>query len=488
MNNQQNNTETVIKQDFDNLPKGIRHFQEDQGISINEITKNILKYSPASIILRIQTLKELGKTAILLEIEKQLANLSNKLTPNLTLHLKTHLSASGNELSGDLPLLSEYIKYFISTLLNFCAQTGKDQKTVLFLEFDDKYFVDEFLDYIKSLVENLPNKLFVYIFVGTKGLNGNALKYKMDPNYYWDHPTDLGSDFYFLSKSHPSSLIEHLTNNDNSLLLRLWSLSDVAIPVGEKALQFLPKYSHQELGVLLHNEEFRFIINNTDRYEAEYKLYRELAFHYANTNNLEKANYCKNKALIAIEKSSISDMVKIKYKGLIWGDYAQFAKRNLNLSDAIEALITQKSIYKSDESYFINELSVVAYNLGVCYRASGDYEKAVTDLSLSLELGRKTNNLEAETEALLELGKTYVDLGDYKTALIQFKRIENSFPEKISTRLLYINGTVLAYIVYLNKELGIPENLELLAEKAFDIFSALGADEDIKKLREILRI
>jgi len=260
----------------------------------------------------------------------------------------------------------------------------------------------------------------------------------------------------------------------------------VAITIGENALQFIPEYSQQEIDVLRSNEEFRFIINNTDKYEAEYKMYRELAFHYAYTNNLERANYCKNKALSVIDKSSISDTIKIKYKGLIWGDYAQLAKRKLNLSDAIRALITQKSFYEVDESNFINELSVVAYNLGVCYRARGDYQKALIELNLSLELGRKTNKLYAEIEALLEIGRTYVDLEDYRTALIYFKQIDNSLSDRLDTRLLYIKGTVLAYTVYLNKELGSSENLLLLAEKAINIFTALGADEDIKKLREIL--
>ena len=470
MDNQQNNTEIIIKQDLDNVLSGIRLFHEDKGTNVNEITKNIIKYSPVSIILKIQALKELGKTAILLEIEKQLVNLSNKLIPNLTLQLKSHLSSNGNELSGDLPFFGEYTKYFASTLRNFCAQTEKSQRTVLCLEFDDKYFVDEFLNYIKSLVENLPNKLFVYVCVGANKSHSNTLKYKMEPNYYWDHPTDLGADLYFLLRNHPSSLIEHLTSNEISLLLRLWGLSDVAITIGENALQFIPEYSQQEIDVLRSNEEFRFIINNTDKYEAEYKMYRELAFHYAYTNNLERANYCKNKALSVIDKSSISDTTK----------------RKLNLSDAIRALITQKSFYEVDESNFINELSVVAYNLGVCYRARGDYQKALIELNLSLELGRKTNKLYAEIEALLEIGRTYVDLEDYRTALIYFKQIDNSLSDRLDTRLLYIKGTVLAYTVYLNKELGSSENLLLLAEKAINIFSALGADEDIKKLREIL--
>ena len=105
MDNQQNNTEIIIKQDLDNVLSGIRLFHEDKGTNVNEITKNIIKYSPVSIILKIQALKELGKTAILLEIEKQLVNLSNKLIPNLTLQLKSHLSSNGNELSGDLPFL-----------------------------------------------------------------------------------------------------------------------------------------------------------------------------------------------------------------------------------------------------------------------------------------------------------------------------------------------------------------------------------------------
>lgn len=486
MNNKQNNAE--IKQDLDNSLSGIRFFHEDDGTSVNEITKNILKYSSVSIILRIQAHRELGKIAILLEIEKRLANLSNKLIPKLTLQLKSHLSTSGNEISGDLPSISEHIKHFVSTLYNFCAQTRKDQKTFLCLEFDDKYFVDEFLDFMKSLIGNLPDKLFVYVFVGTNKLRSNTLKYKMEPNYYWDHPTDLGSDLYFLLRNHSSSLIEHLTNNEISLLIRLWSLSDVAIPVGEKALQFLSEYSHQEIGLLLDNQDFRFVINNADMYEAEYKLYRELAFHYANTNKIEKASYCRDMALSAIEKSRISEGAKLKYRGLIWGDYAQFARENLSLSDAIEALMNQKSIYEADKDYFISNLSVTAYNLGICYRASGDYQKAIKELNFSIDAAKRASNLSAEIEALHELGRTYVDLEDYQTALLHFRQIVNFLPEKPNTRLLYIKGTTLAYLVYLNKQLGTPENLALLADKAFEIFSKLGAEEDTTKLQKILRI
>jgi len=130
--------------------------------------------------------------------------------------------------------------------------------------------------------------------------------------------------------------------------------------------------------------------------------------------------------------------------------------------------------------------AAAAANRATVYFALGDYQKALIELNLSLELGRKTNKLYAEIEALLEIGRTYVDLEDYRTALIYFKQIDNSLSDRLDTRLLYIKGTVLAYTVYLNKELGSSENLLLLAEKAINIFSALGADEDIKKLREIL--
>ena len=107
------------------------------------------------------------------------------------------------------------------------------------------------------------------------------------------------------------------------MLLRLWNLNDISIPVIEKAIRSLPQYSNQELGILTANDEFRFVINNTDKHEAECKLYRELAFHYANTDKTEIANNCRHMALRAIEKSKISGTEKLKYKGLIWGDYAK---------------------------------------------------------------------------------------------------------------------------------------------------------------------
>lgn len=485
MNSKRANAETEIKQDLDNLPSGVRFFREDDEISINEIIKSILKYFPDSVVLKIQALKEYGKTAILLESENQLVRLSNKLTPNLTMQLKSHLRSNKNELVGDIPLSKEHATNFSSTLYEFVSQTGSNQKTVLFIAINDKYFADEFLDFIRPLAENLPNKLFIYFVIGNNKLH-DTLHYRMEPDYYWNHPTDLGSDLYFLSRNHPSSSIEHFTSNEISLLLRLWSLSDVAIPLGKMALQFLSQYSHQEISILLNNEEFSFTLNNSDKYDAEYKLYRELAFHYSNTNNLEEANHCKDKALSAIDKSSVSDLVKTKYKGLVWGDCAQFEKRRSNISGAIKSLITQKSVYESDEIHFINDLAVVAHNLGVCYRVSGNYTRALVELNLSLELGRKGNELNGEINTLLELGKTYVDLKDYQNALIYFKQVENSLPENLDAGFLYMKGTALAYIIHLNKELGISENLLPLTEKALQIFSALGANEDMKKLRGIL--
>lgn len=52
--------------------------------------------------------------------------------------------------------------------------------------------------------------------------------------------------------------------------------------------------------------------------------------------------------------------------------------------------------------------------------------------------------------------------------------------------MLYLKGIALAYKVYLHKELGVSENLLIIAKQAINIFSTLGADEDIKKLQGIL--
>ena len=67
------------------------------------------------------------------------------------------------------------------------------------------------------------------------------------------------------------------------------------------------------------------------------------------------------------------------------------------------------------------------------------------------------------------------------------KNILKYAPTSIILRIQDIKGTALAHIVYLNKEMGILENLLSLAEKAIRIFSEVGTVEDIKKLREVLR-
>lgn len=477
----------AINHDLDNSLHGIRLFHEADRTNINEITNIIIKHSPNSIILKTQALKEYGKTAILLEIEKQLINLSNNLVPNLTLQLKSHLSSSGNELLGDLPFFSEYIKYFTSTLINFCTRTGKNQKTILYLVFDDKYFLDDFLGFIKPLIENLPEKLFIYIFVSSNKLSNSLFKYQSEPNYYWDHPTTLGSDLYFLLKNSPSALIEHLTNNEFSLLLRLWKLNDVAIPIGETVLQHLQNYSHQEISVLFCNESINLIINNADKYEAGYKIYRELAYHYASISNLIKANHYKDKALSIVGKSSISETLKIKYNGLIWGDYARFSKTELNLNEAIKALIKQKMIYKTSKDLFINELSLTSYNLGVCYRANKNYEQAIAELSFSIDTENRANNLDGEIEALLELGKTYIDCNEYEAALLIFEKINIINPAPKSLRTEYLRGLALAYIASIKIVLGDKKNAYDIALEALDIFSRVGADKDKELLRKLIK-
>ncbi len=185
MNSQQNNIEALIKKDLENSLSGVRVFHEQINTTAEEITRNVLKYAPTSVVLNIKALKEFGKTAILLEIEKQLVSISNKLTPNLTSQLKAHLSLSRIEIYGEPPLFSEYSRLFASTLINFCVQLEKNQKTILQLEFDDVNFKDEFLDFTSPLIEDLPNKLFVYIFVSTKKTRINGFKYKPNPSYYW---------------------------------------------------------------------------------------------------------------------------------------------------------------------------------------------------------------------------------------------------------------------------------------------------------------
>lgn len=486
------NIDGLINEDLTSLIGKLRVFHDNNALSVDEVTRDIIKYFPSSIVLKSKALKEFGKTAILLGIEQQISQFNKtsrniEASPVLTGQLKSHLNNSGKEIQGDILSSREHAQYFSLTLNRFCSQIMENQRIVLCLEFNNNDFFNEFMEFAGLFVENLPNKLVIYIFINNNNLSANTFNYDPNFDYYWSHPTELGNNLYFLLKNSSSSLIEHLTSNEISLLLRLWNLNDVAIPVIESALQFISNYSVNNLELIGGVERFSVTLNNTDRFEAEGKLYRELAFHYFSIAGLETSNAYREKALDVVEKSAISSSAKIKFKGLLWGDYAQIAKESFDFIDTLRALTTQKSLYETDKENFIKELALVAHNLGVCYRLAGEYRKAIDELLFSLDIVKKSRDLEAEVETLLEIGKVYIDIGDHDSALFQFESIKKLLSHPYSNRSEYIQGIVLAYISTIKKALGENETAYVTAKEAISTFSRIGNKKDIEKLLEIFK-
>ena len=386
---------------------------------------------------------------------------------------------------GEPPKQSVYPRLLNLTIQSFCLQMSNIQNLVVLLELNVDRFAKEFLNLIKPMTNNLPDRFKIFFFVNNKTIKLDKSNFQFDANYYWDHPAELGLDLQYLTQEKASTIVDFLILEETTIFLRLWSLVDIAIPAIKTALSRLSKYRPPEVALLTQHDELGIEIQNQDCHVVEYKLQRQLAYHYARTGQTEELSKAQNKALEIVETSGFTKLDTIKLKGAIWGESAQDFKYEKKLDDAIRSLKTQKSIYEQIEHVFIKpELSVNAHNLGACYRIKRDYKEALRHLNKSIAIAEELKDTDNEIETRPELGRTYIDLEDKTSAMTQFNIIEQKLPLEPCGRGLYIKGYNLSIYCFLYNDFEDSINTNFFTQRAFEIFSILGAHEDIEKNRK----
>src|SRR3989337_1155345 len=96
MKNNAHELEKTIKTDIE-TPKGVvRHFESGPETKTQTIISYIVRLAPSSVIMRQSALRELGRSAILLNIENTLKSFANnqsaiRFDPHLHNLLKTHI-------------------------------------------------------------------------------------------------------------------------------------------------------------------------------------------------------------------------------------------------------------------------------------------------------------------------------------------------------------------------------------------------------------
>ncbi|MBC3846751.1 histidine kinase [Winogradskyella echinorum] len=156
---------------------------------------------------------------------------------------------------------------------------------------------------------------------------------------------------------------------------------------------------------LLHNPE------NTSKYNAEFYIGNV----FGDQKKLDSSIYYYKRALAGAERDKhILYIANIKTNlGLVQADAGLLEEGLATINESLDLI----------EKHNIESLRVTAYtNAAEVYLKNNDIEKAEYYATNSLKLNEALNSLTTENSALATLANVYAQKGDYKNALITYKK------------------------------------------------------------------
>lgn len=473
----------------------------DMGIDISllqprSILKTIHDLYPESISTIVKFDNVAGYSATLINLESVLVEEMKDLTgcrdedvkPWLKETLRMRFSTQRPEIQGKRVRAQELQKFFLKTLREISALLQEHQRLIIIFDCNGEMSTTELKLRFSYLFNNLPKQTKIIV---TKTENHQLVddKFHYQPidGYYWNHPIHLGQDIHFLRQRKAKELINFLTLETIVILLRLWDMSDIAVPAFKDALNLLSKFQTQFISLSSSfslEPGYNIPVGVSDKYLAEFHLCRELMYYMYLWGNLAEAERYRSRALIAIDKSKAYDSDQAVLKSRLWGDVAQAAREDGNLDKAVQAIERQIELCKVGGYEGENYLRVIIHNLGIVQKERGQYLNALSTFKELLEIDRTDNDLSGELDALLEIGRINLELNKSRCAMDTFDRIlERS---QLVKNNQHMKGIALGYkaIIYLKTE-----RLMLAkrhAQEALKIFRIVGAIDDIKKAEQLL--
>ncbi|RMH69157.1 MAG: hypothetical protein D6675_13615 [Gemmatimonadetes bacterium] len=147
-------------------------------------------------------------------------------------------------------------------------------------------------------------------------------------------------------------------------------------------------------------------------YAADQHTYADLAYHYQQAENLDKAlEYLEKAGLFAKENFQHERAIEF------FSDYNHLVLQKLGYSpENIDELRIS-----SENRYFIERYVTVLNEIQISLRATGRWDELKTAAERQLKLAKKLEIPEKLSEAYTELGTFYMLTGDYQTAMTYFE-------------------------------------------------------------------
>ena len=338
------------------------------------------------------------------------------------------------------------------------------------------------MNLLNPILQAIPKRIYLVFLPGNyRQLRSQYLHFSMEKDYYWNHPTHLGLDLLYLQKTKSDGLVHFLTIEEVNILLRLWGLSDVAIPAIHTALEYLPNFHPRNIFVSSDESSTQnvLLVGPRDRYEAEYRLCRELSYFYLLIGEEDKSNNFFSRAKGAIKRTKfMSDEERAIANIYLLSDTIQAAREEGNFSDAIIALKEQKRLCNLMSFPLAQKhLSVIFNNLGILYREIGNFTASLESLKTSINYAKNLDYVVENLHTSIEIARTYISMNKYDEAINSLNQALD-LTQIASPQDLYNEGIILGYLGLCYLNVGQLDFASESTSKALNIFKLVGAISD----------
>ena len=152
---------------------------------------------------------------------------------------------------------------------------------------------------------------------------------------------------------------------------------------------------------------------------------------YTKIRNFEKAEFFFTKALQYLDEGN-----KRNY-GILLNNLSIVARENGNIEKAFD--LNLKAIQSCKDANYTRGLTQAYNNLGTCYAVTNDFDNAIKNYAIALEMAEDYGFAQSAAIALEAMSGTYDSVGDYKNAYrkyTQFKILNDSLLDLEKVRLV----------------------------------------------------